>query len=112
MVSCEGNVHQLLFTMQEVQKVLFLVSYLPGLRGRWQLASLARPSGGEVTGPLAMRHACCLLLDFAALAVQQQPFCPPVSPHEQVHSHIKWRHWLLNMREACSRRKANDIAGC
>ena len=36
-----------------------------------------------------MRQACCSFLDFAALAIQhqQQPYCPPVSPREQVGTH-------------------------
>ena len=78
--------------IQEVEKVLFLVMSLSHLRGCWQMAQQAGPAtdaGHTLHGPLGMRQACCSFLDFAALAIQhqQQPYCPPVSPQEQVGTH-------------------------
>ena len=72
--------------------MLFLVMSLSHLRGRWQVAQQAGPAtdaGHTLHGPLGMRQACCSFLDFAALAIQhqQQPYCPPVSPQEQVGTH-------------------------
>ena len=80
----------MLLGMQEVKMVLFLATCVPHLKGQWQVATLGPSQGpgpGTLGGPLAMRQACCVFLEFAALAVgqdHQPPCCPPVSPYEKV----------------------------
>ena len=69
--------------------MLFLVNILSHLKGRWQMVGQGGPladSGASIRGPLGMRHACSMFLEFAALAVQhgQQPYCPPVSLQKKV----------------------------
>ncbi|KAL0029785.1 hypothetical protein WJX79_010638 [Trebouxia sp. C0005] len=74
--------------LQEVEKVLFLASSVPHLKGQWQMATQG-PSQGPgpgMGGPLAMRQASCVFLEFATLAVNhhnQPPCCPPISPYER-----------------------------
>lgn len=69
--------------------MLFLASSVPHLKGQWQMATQGPSQGpgpGSMGGPLAMRQASCVFLEFAALAIyhhQQPPCCPPISPYEK-----------------------------
>lgn len=75
--------------LQEVERVLFLVSAVPRLKGQWQMATQgALGASGllQAGGPFAIRQASCAFLAFAASAVDQQqhPCCLPVTAHEKV----------------------------
>lgn len=76
-------------SLQEVERVLFLVSAVARLKGRWQMATqgaLGATGLLQAGGPFAVRQASCAFLDFAALAAdhQQHPCCLPVSAPEKV----------------------------
>ena len=73
--------------LQEVEKVLFLASAVPHLKGQWQMATQGNFHALEQSGgPFAIRQASCAFLEFAAIAAnhQQHPCCLPVSPQEKV----------------------------
>ena len=75
--------------LQEVERVLFLVSAVSRLKGQWQMATqgaLGATGLLQAGGPFVIRQASCAFLDFAALAAdhQQHPWCLPVSAQEKV----------------------------
>ena len=75
--------------LQEVERVLFLVSAVSRLKGQLQMATQgALGASGllQAGGPFAIRQASCAFLDFAASAVdqQQQPCCLPITAQEKV----------------------------
>ena len=75
--------------LQEVERVLFLVSAVSRLKGQWQMATqgaLGATGLLQAGGPFAIRQASCAFLDFAASAAEQQqhPCCLPVSAPEKV----------------------------
>ncbi len=87
---CTVSITKRALLVQEVEKVLFLATSVPHLKGQWQMATQGPSQGpgpGSMGGPLAMRQASCVFLEFAALAVNhhhQPPCCPPISPYEKV----------------------------
>ena len=76
--------------VQELEKMLLLASSVPHLKGQWQMATQGPSQGlgpGSVGGPLAMRQASCVFLEFVTLAVNHHhrpPCCAPILPYKWV----------------------------